>query len=296
MKIVYTESGKNALESFKEYKAKELEESIKQRKYVLGDDLVEITGADIKEAQDEMGHYKLFARRRSSPYKLILQLYSVIGILTALGGFFYEDVVYIFTERPQQVAFIVAGLSTSIAGVVMLWRLRSREQAEQELLRIQRVSAASKVNIEQAHMPGPSMSGSNPFFIEEPKRTLRDAVETSRATGKPIFLVIYDENHPSKSKLYYSLGYFLEYHTTKRLVMDHFISALVPQSDKDAAALVPPDDPLENCLWVVLNQDGSIIRRESVYANPDEGLKRVRGVVRELDGAQQEAQAGGSVI
>lgn len=287
MKIIYTESGKNALESFKENKAKELEESIKQRKYVLGDDLIEITGADVKEAQEEMGHYKLFYRKRSSSYKLVLQLYSVIGVLMTLSGIFYQDVVYIFTQRPEQVAVIVSGIGISIACVVMLWRLRSKEQAEQELMRIQRSSTVSKVDAEKTHMP--SVSGDNPFFIEEPMRTVREAADTSKATGKPIFLVVYDETHPSKSKLYYSLGYFMEYYTTKRLVHDHFISALVPRSDRDAAALVPDDDPLENCLWIVLNQDGSIVRREGVYANPDEGLKRVRGVVRELGMAQQGA-------
>jgi hypothetical protein len=295
MKIIYTESGKNALESFKENKAKELEENIKQRKYVLGDDLIEITGADIKEAENEMGHYKQFARRRSSSYKLVLQLYSVLGILLAFGGVFYQDVIYIFTTRPEQVAFIVSGIGISIACLVMLSRLRFKEQADQELMRIQRISAASKVDAAQVYMPGTSTSGGNPFFIEEPKHTLREAVDTSRTTGKPIFLVIYDENHPSKSKLYYSLGYFMEYHTTKKLVMDHFIPALVPKSDRDAAALIPLDDPLENCLWVVLNHDGSIIRREGVYANPDEGLNRVRGVVRELGAAQCGAQADESV-
>ncbi|WP_392886860.1 hypothetical protein ACF6ZU_21735 [Pseudomonas migulae] len=286
MKIIYTESGKNALESFKESKAKELEENIKQKKYVLGDDLIEITGADIKEAQNEMGHDKQFARRGSSSYKLVLQLYSVLGILLAFCGVFYQDVIYIFEERPQQLAFIVAGISTSIVGLVMLWRLKIKEQADQELIRIQRISAASKSDVAQLHMPGAFTSGGSPFFIEEPKRTVKEAVDTSRTTGKPIFLVIYDENHPSKSKLYYSLGYFMEYHTTKKLVMDHFIPALVPQSDKDAAALVPPDDPLENCLWVVLDQDGVIIRREGVYANPDEGLNRVRAVVKELGAPQ----------
>jgi hypothetical protein len=45
---------------------------------------------------------------------------------------------------------------------------------------------------------------------------------------------------------------------------------------------VPEDDPLESCLWVVLDLSSSIIRRERIYANPDEGMKRVREVIRRL--------------
>lgn len=129
---------------------------------------------------------------------------------------------------------------------------------------------------------GATQSGGHPFFIEEPKSSLSAAMRETRLKQKPIFLVIYDAHHPTKSQLYYSLGCFLDYFTTKRIVQDHFVAALVPATDEDAAGLVPVDDPLENCLWVVLRPDGSVLRREGLYANPDEGLKRVRSVVATL--------------
>ena len=71
----------------------------------------------------------------------------------------------------------------------------------------------------------------------------------------------------------------MEYHTTKKLLDEYFIPAVVKDSNEKAAALVPSDDPLENCLWVVLTPAGEVIKHESVYANPDEGLKRVRAVI-----------------
>jgi hypothetical protein len=37
---------------------------------------------------------------------------------------------------------------------------------------------------------------------------------------------------------------------------------------------------LELCLWVVLNSAGEILRREGVYADADEGMKRVREVIK----------------
>ena len=122
-------------------------------------------------------------------------------------------------------------------------------------------------------------SGREPFFISEPKHDVKSAKSEALNTGKLIFLVIYNEDHPTKSKLYYSLGCFMDYFTTKKLVDDHFVSALVSSKNEDAAALVPSDDPLENCLWVVLDSSEEILVREGVYANPDEGLKRVRKVI-----------------
>jgi hypothetical protein len=71
----------------------------------------------------------------------------------------------------------------------------------------------------------------------------------------------------------------MEYQTTKRLVDQHFVPIVGPANDPSLAALVPPDDPLENALWVITDSSGKIIRREGVYGNPDEGLKRVRQVI-----------------
>jgi hypothetical protein len=122
-------------------------------------------------------------------------------------------------------------------------------------------------------------SGRHPFFINQPYTEIGAAIEQSKRMNRPLFLVVYNNAHPSKSHLYYSLGCFLDYFTTKKLVDDHFVSALVSSESKETAKLVPPDDPLENCLWVVLSPEGEVLRRESVYANPDEGLKRVRSLI-----------------
>ncbi len=130
---------------------------------------------------------------------------------------------------------------------------------------------------------GATQSGRQPFFINEPFTELRSAKHVAQKSKRPLFLVIYDDSHPTKSELYYSLGCFLNYFTTKRLVDDHFVSALLPSTSDSVRELIPSDDPLENCLWVVISHDGKILRCEGVYANPDEGLKRVRSVIAELD-------------
>lgn len=48
---------------------------------------------------------------------------------------------------------------------------------------------------------------------------------------------------------------------------------------------MPDDDPLESALLVVLGQSGEILRREGVYANPDEGMKRVRSIIAQFANA-----------
>lgn len=125
-------------------------------------------------------------------------------------------------------------------------------------------------------------SGRSPFFISEPFRNLQEAKDESRKTGKPLFIVIYDEEHPTTSKLDYSLGCFLDYFATKKLLQQHFVCALLPASASGVREYVPADDPLENALLVVTSPAGEVLRREGVYANPDEGLKRVRSVIAQL--------------
>lgn len=119
----------------------------------------------------------------------------------------------------------------------------------------------------------------NRYFLRTPHVGLNDAMEEAKVRNLMAFVVIYDPQHPTHSKLDFSLGYFMEYQTTKRLVDQYFVPVVGPSSDPQLSALVPESDPLENALWVVLASDGKIIRREGVYANPDEGMRRVRDVI-----------------
>jgi serine/threonine-protein kinase len=127
------------------------------------------------------------------------------------------------------------------------------------------------------------------FFLGQFVENLTLAKEIASVKNLPIFMVVYDDNHPTKSKLNYSLGYFLEYNTTKMLVRDHFVQVLQPLSP-DVVQYIPADDPLENCLLVVLSPSGTIIQREGVYANPDEGLKRTRELITAWERISNESQ------
>lgn len=131
----------------------------------------------------------------------------------------------------------------------------------------------------------PHHSG-NRFFLRPPHDDLGAARAETSARDLPVFTVIYDANHPTHSKLAFSLGYFMGYQTNRRLMDQHFVAAVGASGDTAFGALVPVDDTLELCLWVVLTPQEGIRRREGVYANSKEGLKRVRAVVAETTTAR----------
>jgi hypothetical protein len=124
------------------------------------------------------------------------------------------------------------------------------------------------------------------LFLNPPFVSLKAALSKASERAMPVFTVIYDNDHPTHSKLTYSLGYFMEYQATKRLVDEYFVPAVVPLQQDEVQKLIPEDDPLENCRLVVIRPDGHILFSEGVYANPDEGLKRVRSIIaqRKLNG------------
>jgi hypothetical protein len=131
-----------------------------------------------------------------------------------------------------------------------------------------------------AHAPQPAPIYDR-FFLRAPHTDLSTARSEAGARGIPLFVVVYDKNHSSRSRLEWCLGYFMEWEATKRLVDEHFVVAVGPSSDSEFGGLVPADDPLEECRWIVLNA-GEVIRSESVYANPSEGRKRVLATIGAL--------------
>lgn len=135
MKIDYTDSGRLALEVFKGNQAKELEEYICSKKYVFGDDAVEITAADVKEAAAFRSLGASLRRRRSS-VEIVARFYMVIGILVAAVGLFYDRLVGMFRDNPTQLMLVVCGVAVSLASSVMIsWsRMRQREAEKTEMI------------------------------------------------------------------------------------------------------------------------------------------------------------------
>lgn len=123
----------------------------------------------------------------------------------------------------------------------------------------------------------------NKYFQGKVFTDINEAMYASQKQKKPLLIVIYDGNLPTKSKLDYSLGYFTEYDTTKKIINNNFIQALINKQTNNVEELIPLDDPLENCLLVIIDKTGKRRFSEGVYANPDEGLNRTRKFIQELE-------------
>jgi len=113
------------------------------------------------------------------------------------------------------------------------------------------------------------------FFKGATLVNLREAIAASRESNKGVFLVIYDNEHPTNSQLNHALGYFTEYELTKRLINEHFVQAIVSSNDPEVQQYIS-DYHMEKCLLVVMDAKGKILRKEGVYGNPDVGLRKVR--------------------
>lgn len=179
---------------------------------------------------------------------------------------------------------IILGIATILGGITAIWffvdkfrESRPQRKTISPTTAINNSATSDSGNTSQVF--GVTESGRHPFFINEPESDISSAIKLARKNGKMTFIVIYDNEHPTKSKLFYSLGCFMDYFTTKKLVEDHFIHAVVSSSSKKAKQYIPEDDPLENCRLIILSKSGEVLLSEGVYANPDEGLKRIRKVI-----------------
>lgn len=134
MKIVYTASGAKAIEDYSARKIfelhKKIEDQVVSNKYVLGDDTVEVTATDVKQA------VKILDKpSRSTWLKIIIKLYMALGVATTLAGIFFETFLNTFSvlfKNPIQLILFSSGLLLIIFSYVTLQKIRMREIERQE--------------------------------------------------------------------------------------------------------------------------------------------------------------------
>ncbi len=159
---------------------------------------------------------------------------------------------------------------------IILKNQQQEEEQEERDETVEAVETNEKSNIKR----------DSKYFKGKVYESLEEAQKIAELKNKPIFLVVYDKDHPRLSKLDYSLKYFMDYDTTKNLVQENFIQVLSDSKRENVDSLIPSDEPLENCLLTILTPNLEIIKQEGVYANSDEGLKRVRGFIENWNSAR----------
>jgi hypothetical protein len=143
MKIVYTESGRRALDEFKEEQIQELvrdlEQRITSRKYVFGDEEVEVTANDVRMAAEMRTIQPQLLRSRLSSTRLILMVYMVLGALTSVAGLFWGTLRTLYADDPIRFMLVVSGVAIALMSYVMLARFRERDREIQRMEDIKRI-------------------------------------------------------------------------------------------------------------------------------------------------------------
>ena len=125
MKIVYTESAKSELERFHRNKQRQLEEVIKRNKYIFGDELIEITANDIREAEK-----KFFIQEDPIPrfYRtsLLMKIYLILGVGMTLAGIFYHKIDELLVSgSPIQRLLLLIGIMLIVVSIFLNYYLKN---------------------------------------------------------------------------------------------------------------------------------------------------------------------------
>lgn len=150
MRAIYTEAAKRELDAFHERQKILLEELVAERKAVLGDDVLEITASDIKDASQRIRTYRPTIRRYAST-ELVTRAYIVVGIVMMIGSFLYKDVIAFFeTNRTQGMVFLMGASMTTIGWVFRYWlATRRRRYVEDAERYLSTVESSRRLSIEQ---------------------------------------------------------------------------------------------------------------------------------------------------
>ena len=132
MKVIYTETAKQELAEFNKRQQDLLEGLVSDRKTVFGDDVLEITASDIKEASKFIrpGGFKL---RRFQASEFITRVYIVTGLAMMIGAFFYPQIERALENNPKQGLIFLMGAIISILGLVLGYWVKLRQRRLEEM-------------------------------------------------------------------------------------------------------------------------------------------------------------------
>ena len=134
MRVAYTENAKQELDSFYNRQRELLEDVIRDRKYVFGDDVVEITASDIREASRYIQPINIPRSRSTFMRAVVLQIYLIMGILTVLLGVFYPDLRRMLSDNPAQAVLVGCGIALTFSSLVGQVYVRYRDERRKQYL------------------------------------------------------------------------------------------------------------------------------------------------------------------
>lgn len=136
IKIIYTDAAKQELLSFHEKQQKLIEDLISEKKLVFGDEAVEITASDIKEASSFIYAYKP-SKKKVEISLLMARLYVFLGIALIAGAWLYPYIKEMLASNETQAGIFFAGVIMTIlgfvAGILFKYRAQRIEDMEKQL-------------------------------------------------------------------------------------------------------------------------------------------------------------------
>lgn len=132
--VVYTESGKREMEEALMHYRANLVRIIRREKFVPGDNTLEITASDVQRAVRGIRPY---SSRPFASRELVLRIYTILGILMAVAGLFYDQLRSLLLDDPFKIVLFLAGAIFSVASFVLSQFYRARrlvEEREREII------------------------------------------------------------------------------------------------------------------------------------------------------------------
>lgn len=146
MKVIYTEAAEKELLEFGRRQQILLEEIVSEKKSVFGDDILEITASDIKEAAHQIRPLnRRFLRYRTT--EVITRAYGILGLFVMVGAAFYPQIEYIVeNNRGQALGFLMGGAMFAVGLVMGQWAKFRRRRFESEMARIGTIRSKDSVS------------------------------------------------------------------------------------------------------------------------------------------------------
>lgn len=133
-KIVFTESAVKRLEKLHRNVDYQIENYLIDRKFVPGDDFIEVTGSDIDDVENRL---KIIGPSSLNSKRVILNIYAIIGAITFLIGIFYSEIKDIVNGDRERLVLLIAGLSFSLASLFLSYYFRQRDKRQKDFLEIE---------------------------------------------------------------------------------------------------------------------------------------------------------------
>ncbi|MBN2086855.1 hypothetical protein JW758_00765 [Candidatus Peregrinibacteria bacterium] len=109
VQFTYTDSAKKELKKFQSKQKEIIESIIKNKKYIHGDNFIEITGSDIQDMEELIKISDTNKKNKLIMRKIIISIYLLVGFSMFSIGIFYDYIVEEILNNPIRSMLVLTG-------------------------------------------------------------------------------------------------------------------------------------------------------------------------------------------